>query len=173
MNIILGAILVAGSGATLTIEPGVGIGHVRIGETPGRLEVVFGKPQQGEAASGRIWMSWLGRDGHRLDVYAVRTVDTVEAHTRFVRIDSPQFSMKNGLRVGAKLSTFQGKYPQLKLGPSGRVAKAAEVTVWDDAADGFSVEVRNRKVTAIAVHRTSDPIDGTYFAYLSDPTGSQ
>lgn len=148
--------------SALLIDPGKGIGRVKLNVDANKLAEMLGKPDQQDSGMGGTMMTWFANHNttaHSLTVYARRNMgaeDENVAHIKQIRITSPQFSTIDSVKVGSTLKDITKLYNvQLKQAAGKGMTNA--VQVYDDRIRGISFEVDAAKVcTAIRVHLPYD-----------------
>jgi len=143
-----------------TILPGVGVGHVILGQTQGDVHASLGAPKLSAGGfSGRIWEIWrsgVGFDGNRqngvqeLEVYFAEDPSNTQAGSmvRQIRVTSPFFRTTSGISIRNSFTEIIHTFPNLQRDEEltdslneDRSEKEAEIFV--DETHGIAFEFRN------------------------------
>lgn len=143
-----------------TILPGVGIGHVILGQTQGDVHARLGTPKLSAAGfSGRVWEIWRSGvvfDGKRqngveeLEVYFARDPANPQGDSMVwqIRAISPFFQTTSGISIRNSYAEISNAFP--KLGRDERLTdllnderSEKNVEIFVDETDGIAFEFRN------------------------------
>jgi hypothetical protein len=158
-----------------TILPGVGIGHVILGQNQGDIHASLGDPKlSAGGTNGRIWEIWrsgVAFDGKRqngleeLEVYFAHDPSNpqVGSIVRQIRVTSPFFKTTSGISIRSTFAEIISAFPNLHRDEvltdaqnEGRSEKEFEILV--DMTRGIAFEFRNGA--------TADPNAGGYCAAI-------
>jgi hypothetical protein len=143
-----------------TILPGVGIGHVILGQTQGDVNATLGDPKLSAGGiNGRTWEIWrsgVAFDGKRqngleeLEVYFARDPSNPQLGSivRQIRVTSPFFRTASGISIRSRFAEIISTFPKLHRDEvltdslnEGRSEKEFEILV--DMTRGIAFEFRN------------------------------
>ena len=160
------------------IAPGVGIGHIHLGEDADRATRSLGPQQDGDGAMGHFWGTWYSRDKDKrrteLDVYSVRVGDGSRTLVEQVRVTSPYFRTAEGVGTVSTLAQIRRAFPALRAvslhAPSG---ERSRTVMYDDRMRGIAFEFArsSRHVTsdvrcmAVLVHPRGKSATDEYSAW--------
>ncbi len=151
------------------VVPGRSIGHVEIGESNEKAVAPFGKPASGDAAMGRFWSTFVGKNGGRIDVHATRSATGDRVPVDLVRVTSARFRLPNGLHSGSPSRLLRNAYPEAKPAGAYRIA-TGRIAFWDDVRKGLAWEADSRGQTvALIVHPAGRPLGSGAGDYLVEP----
>ncbi len=154
--------------ANLKIVPGRSVGDVRVARS---LPSTLGKPTYSDSAMGKSLLTWIGRDGHRLDVFVASKGDGPGEDVRvdYVRTTSPDFRLPSGLRVGSPSDALHRAYPHAKPLYAPKGGPTDRPILMDDVKRGIAwLDVPTSKVAALIVHAPGRPL--TYAEGVVPPT---
>lgn len=167
------------------IEPGKYIGKTMIGATGEKIGQQLGRPDGGDAAMGKAWSIWYGRDknkqidsAHYLAVYLERRhPDGPDMLIKQIRINTTSFKTLVGIKVGTSLRGIKRSFPYLKqVAVYEDTHTGKRITLYDDKKRGIAFEMTGDANTsdpvcsAITVHQ---PGAGVGEEYISFPAYSQ
>jgi hypothetical protein len=173
------------AGSNLVI-PGHSIGGIYLREPASRALPALGKPSTGDAAMGRFWAVWVTHisKSHRqyeLDVLTIRDQTGLLEFVEQVRVTSPWFITRQGVRVGSTRSTVLKVFPDARLIDSNSTTHVHQnLVLYDDTRHGilFEFAVDNRrcipstKCSAILIHPKGQSALEEYLPwYMADTSG--
>lgn len=156
--------------AKLLIVPGKSIGRYFLGQDPAQIDSLKGKPDAGDAAMGKAWAIWYGKNttgGKRneIAVYSGYRDSTMSAKAvKQIRIISGKFETVNGLNNGNLLSSFTAKYPDFKqISTYFDTQLGDTIKVFDSRANGIAVEFLRDISRAITIHSKGEQLNESYY----------
>ena len=166
----LAALLLASAPSDFRIVPGERIGKVRLGAPASSLSKL-GRPSGGDSAMGKSFVTWLGRSGHRLDVFESLTPDASAGKVILaVRVTSPRFRTTAGLGPGCSEQVWRRAYPAANDLTSYRPPSGgAPIHLFSDAKRGIAFEVVKGRCLAVSVQQKGDDMAGVFTGYLDSP----
>ena len=149
------------------LVPGVSAGQTKIGDNAEDVYKRLGTPDGGDAAMQKavaIWFSHHDSTAHSIAIYTARSTDSAAiARVLQIRITSPSFTTKQGIRTGSFLADIQSKFA-VKQTETYEDA-GANYKVYD-GKEGIAFEVNgNGKCVAIIIHKAGITGEGTYLKF--------
>ena len=153
------------------IVAGQSIGRLKIGAEMDSAVKSLGATSDEDGASGRLRLTWIskGSKSQRLDVIgerdfnATRNVDAF--YIRQMRVTSPFFRLRNGIKTGDSLRKLQEHFPDLRVVGTSKFA-GHRATVYDAKNAGIAFEIsekdKRRPVLSIIVHRKGRRVNQDY-----------
>jgi len=145
----------------LLINPGGGIGKIRLKESTDSALNILGKPDKSDAAMGASMMTWYsGHDtsGYVVTIYAhhqMGSKDEMTARIKQIRVTSPDFQTADQLHTGSALKEISRHY---KLKPHA-IPGQDSGRLYDDAEAGIAFEIDdNQRCDAIIIHEPKDSL---------------
>jgi hypothetical protein len=131
------------------IVAGKQIGNIVLGLPADSLQPMLGKPDRSDAAMGKAWLSWYGknRDEHNnrisLDIYTAYADSTMEKRTvQQARSTSTEFATARGIKVYNDLATIKQQYPNMEFAGRYKELNNDRVfSLYDDRAGGIAFEI--------------------------------
>jgi SmpA / OmlA family len=124
------------------IEPGVGIGRVKLGDTKEQMLAVMGSPLMiGETLGEPKKYNYQYHRNHRQDLY----INVYQNKVELIMCLSPDYHLKSGLGVGSSLNEFEaqsGESYQRKegsVGPELLYPSGLRVIFYEGRAMGLEV----------------------------------
>lgn len=162
------------------IIPGKSMGKTFLGEDAETLYNTLGKPDFSDAAMGKAWMIWFGRqrDAHNnrteLDVYVTYKDSTMSSKViKQVRTTSSSFKVNDSVHVYAGLATIKHRFPGIAFAEKYR-KDSREISVYDDAGEGIAFDIvdagRQQICIGISVHEPGTSVNAVYLR-LAPPDG--
>ncbi len=150
------------------IIPGKRIGNTALGDDPETLLQRLGNPDASDAAMGKAWLVWDGKNSdHTLAVFTTYADSTMMRKAiRQIRITSPRFQTAAGMRTGTLFPEIRRAFPE---GKSSERALPEAAPRYDAVAQGISFEFSGKSdrdsCTAILIY----PPGESPTAYLPIP----
>lgn len=154
------------------IVPGRSIGQTSLGEDVETLTNTLGKPDFSDAAMGKAWLVWFGkqRDEHNnrteLDVYVTYKDSTMTSKVvKQIRTTSAAFKVSDSVHVYASLATLKTRFPD--IAPVRKYKDGErDITLYDDVKRGIAFDVAlagNQQIcTGITVHEPGKSVNDVY-----------
>jgi len=148
-----------------TITPGVGVGAVKLGSSLADFNAVFPPHPQWDESMSDDWCHyssyhWLDMELHANGVYAYLKNNKIEQ----LRVQTPRFSLANGLKVDASAEKVKRIYPGGRLYvlrfSSSKVVGGVDLQYWVDNISGIAFEFywdspkKRRSVGSIDIFRS-------------------
>lgn len=151
------------------IVPGERLGHITLGMNADSLETVLGYPDASDAAMGKAWLTWNGKNNPSvLNIYTAYKDTTLTQKTvQQIRTTSSFFKTPNGTHVGQSLAQIKQQFPAMAATSTYTEAGAA-YTLYDDVAAGIAFEVRASTCTGILIHKKGHRADDIYIMLHPD-----
>jgi len=156
------------SDSALLIVPGRSVGKISLAEDMADVGAKLGKPDAGDAAMGKAWGIWYNRgaNGGVKNEFAIyssyRDTSMRVKEVKQIRITSPDFKTRDGVRVGASQSDTKIKFPSLERISAYLNEQKDTVSVYDTKQDGIGFEFLKGKSIALTVHPMNQPLNATY-----------
>ena len=133
-------------GGSPLIVPGKSVGEVRLGIEMEEVEKKLGASQVGDGAMGKGWSGWFapkagGGRGYELDIRSHVTATSHDQVAMEIRVESPFFHTKEGIRTGSSLAEIWKAFPGLRYSEHAQ-PKDRTLEVYADDAQGIAVEIR-------------------------------
>ncbi|WP_316832006.1 hypothetical protein [Pedobacter aquatilis] len=150
------------------IVPGRSIGQVALGEDMITVGEKLGKPDAGDAAMGKAWGIWYGKDSssntrNELAVYsAYRDTSMRVKEVKQIRITANQFKTKDGIGVGISEADAKLNFKAMELAATYINEKKDTINVFDAKKDGIGFEFLKGKSISLTVHPVNQSINNTY-----------
>ena len=149
-----------GAGSASTLNPGVGIGRVYLGQNLEEVHASIGAPKLSDASmGGRLWEVWRSGpafDGRRqngreeLEIYFTRQQPDLGGPSlvRQMRITSPFFRTPTGISIRSSFSEILSNFPNLRVDEELTYVLSGEqnekaVEMYVDQSRGIAFEFRN------------------------------
>lgn len=142
------------------IIPGKKIGHTILGEDPQGLIRRLGPPDASDAAMGKAWLIWDGKNKENtLAVFTTYADSNMNRKAiRQIRVTASRFQTSDGIRTGMKIPEIQRVFPRLKAAETALSPEAA--FRYDAVSEGISFEFsgksENDSCTAILIYPPGD-----------------
>jgi len=150
----------------LMIDPGTGIGKIKIGSSTDSVIKTLGEPDAGDAAMGASLMTWYANHNsgsYHTSVYAHHSYNDKDeglAKVKAIRVTSPDFNTAEMVHVGMPLDSIAAHYNLRSQSQNGN----GTYKVYDDNQEGIAFEIdRQEKCSAIIVFEEG----GSSVAYLN------
>ncbi len=156
------------------IEPGVRIGHIELNSDAEKLDSLLGKPDFSDAAMGKAWVSWYGKntDGGKqqeLNVYTTyENNELMKKVVRLVRVTSSQFQTSHGLRTGDSFEKIQKAFPDIVHLGDYNASTPEPVLMYDEVQSGIAFEFQNDTCIAITIHPKGRKVTDDYITLHPD-----
>ena len=149
------------------INPGTGIGQLRIDATTTEVYKILGKPDSGDNAMGSslaVWYADHKPSGYSTSVFASHKYGSKDEQASYVKkimVNSPWFKTKEGVGTGSTLAEIKTHF-NLKQESSIKL-KGQNIDVYTDLPKGitFEVDPQTSKCSSIIVGRPNEA-NGTY-----------
>jgi hypothetical protein len=144
----------------ITLTPGRSAGQINIGDADTAVRRHLGPPDLSDAAMGKAILVWHTKADdtiYPLSVFTARDMGNDEtARIKQIRITSPQFETRNGLRPGVPLRELSIAYPHALHIVETYEAGGQQYSVYD-TREGIAFEVDSADVcTAIIIQEKGD-----------------
>ena len=160
----------------LIIE-GKSIGNIEIGMDDSKLNV-FGKPDMSDAAMGKAWLTWYGKepDEHnnktQLNVYTAYKDTSMRSKTvQQIHSTSSFFETADGLHVYSSFNAIHQKFPKLKQAAT-YTDEGRNIVLYDAQQKGIAFEIANADkqqiCTGIIVHKPGIKVTQVYISLHPD-----
>jgi len=160
--------------ANALIVAGKSIGNVELGMNDSMLETEFGKPGMSDAAMGKAWLTWYGKqpDEHnnktQLNIYTTyKDTSMREKTVQQVRTTSSFFKTADALRVYSSMEDIQQQFPHLKKVATYK-EKRRDIVVYDDQQQGIAFETvtanKQNICTGIIIHEPGIKVTQVYLS---------
>lgn len=154
------------------IVPGKSIGKTAIDENVETLYKTLGEPDFSDAAMGKAWLVWFGkqRDEHnnrtQLDVYTTyKDTSMTSKVVKQIRTTSSAFKVNDSIHVYAALATIKRHFPDIAFVKKYKDGKR-EINIYDDLANGIAFDIAqagNQQIcTGITVHEPGKTVNSVY-----------
>jgi hypothetical protein len=157
--------------AAQLIVPGESIGGISINGTADSVYKKLGKPDAGDAATGKSLSTWFaGHDtsGYQTQIFFTRQMGTADDTSRVkqVRITSPIFKMMDYTGVGTSLQTITSA-AEFSLKKVGEYTQGSQsFFIYDDAKAGIAFEFNTKNIcSGIIVHEPGKSVMDAYMAF--------
>ncbi|RZL46974.1 MAG: hypothetical protein EOP00_13355 [Pedobacter sp.] len=157
------------------VTPGKSIGKIYLGQSLVALDSILGKPDFGDAAMGKEWGIWYGKDTtkfkkNEIAVYSSYADSTMKTKdVKQIRVNSSKFLTVTGLNSGNLLSSFTAKYPDFKKVAVFVNDKLGDtVLLYDSKSNGIAAEFLRDISRAVIVHKKGEEVNQTYFSLYPD-----
>jgi hypothetical protein len=155
--------------AKFLVTPGKSIGRIYLGQNVNELDSILGKPDAGDAAMGKAWGIWYGKNNtkygrNEIAVYSSYIDSTMMGKdVKQIRVNSSKFTTVTGLNTENSLANFTEKYADFK-----KVATYVNdgigdtILLYDSKENGIAVEFIRDISRAIIVHKKGETVNETY-----------
>lgn len=154
------------------IVPGKSIGQTALGEDAETLSKTLGKPDFSDAAMGKAWLVWYGkqRDEHNnrteLDVYVTyKDSNMTSKVVKEIRTTSSAFKVNDSVHVYASLSTLSNSFPNIQSVQKYKDDQR-DITIYDDVNNGIAfdvVQAGNQQIcVGVIVHEPGKSVNDVY-----------
>lgn len=152
------------------IIPGKKIGNTALGDDPDILLQRIGKPDASDAAMGKAWLVWNGKDtDHTLAVFTTYADSNMRRKAiRHIRVTSPRFRTPEGIHTGSTRSAIAAVFPQMKAADLPFTDAAPR---YDAVSKGISFEFSGNTGAATCTAILVYPPGDLPTAYLPIPQG--
>ncbi len=143
------------------IVPGKRIGKTQLGDDPEMLLQRLGTPDASDAAMGKAWLVWRGKNGGELAVFtSYADSNMVRKAVKQVYITSSRFQTAEGIHTGMSLPEIQ------RIFPDGHLQNTETEKRYDVEAKGISFEAeKSNRCNAVMIYTPG----GSPVAYLPIP----
>ena len=159
------------------IIAGESVGKIMLGTDASTLQNILGKPDMSDAAMGKAWTTWYGknRDEHNnkteLDFYtAYKDTSMREQTVQQIRTTSSFFITNDSIHVYSSLNEVKNKYAVKKAAhynSDGRV-----ITLYDDKQKGIAFEIASANTqnvcVGIIIHTKDKSVNDIYIMLHPD-----
>lgn len=165
-------------GGNPLIVPGESIGKISLGMDASNLQIILGKPNMSDAAMGKAWSTWYGknRDEHNnkteLDVYtAYKDASMRQQTVQQIRTTSSFFKTENGVHVYSSLDDIKKAYPFIKRASKYK-QNGVNITIFDDRNNGIAFETAPVELQSICIgiiiHQKQKSVNDVYITLHPD-----
>ncbi len=159
------------------IISGESVGKISLGADASTLQNILGKPDMSDAAMGKAWETWYGkqRDEHNnkteLNIYtAYKDTSMREKTVQQIRTTSSFFTTNDSLHVYSSLDEIKNKYAIKKAAQYTSDGRA--VTLYDDKQKGIAFEIASAGAqnicTGIIIHPKNKSVNDIYITLHPD-----
>jgi hypothetical protein len=159
----------------LLIVPGKSIGRYYLGQDLVQVDSLKGKPDAGDAAMGKAWAIWYGKNAtggkrNEIAIYSTYRDSTMSGKAvKQIRVISSKFETVDGLNNGNLLSNFTTKYADFTQIATYFDAKLGDtIKVFDSRSHGIAVEFLRDISRAITVHPKGEQLNESYYTLQPD-----
>ena len=155
-----------------TIEPGVSVGNITLGEKAEMLFQKKGTPDSSwDAAINKTYNEWFTKPT-MMDADTVatsfKTFSVVsgkkEAAVKRIRITSPMYKTALQVKTGNTLAYIKLQYPSLKKPvATAETINGDEIEIYDETDEGIAFEIINNKCIAIIIHEKGQKYNSPIF----------
>lgn len=150
------------------LTPGASAGRTVINSNAASVYARLGKPDGGDAAMMKavaIWYSNHDSTAHSTAIYT--TIDAgndTAARVKQIRVTSPAFKTKEGIKPSSSLSDIKRNYTKLKKTETYK--NAGKIYTVYDSPEGIAFEIGpDEKCAAIIIHQSGKYSSGTYLKF--------
>lgn len=145
------------------IIPGERVGAITIGLNADSVEARLGLPDASDAAMGKAWLTWKGKNNLSvLNIYTAYKDTTLSVKTvQQIRSTSNFFKTPTGAQVGQSLAQIKQQFPAA-VATSTYTEDGAPHTLYDDIAAGIAFEISDELCKGMIVHKKGERADAIY-----------
>lgn len=146
------------------IIPGAQLGHIMLGLNADSIETLLGKPDSSDAAMGKAWLTWKGKETKQTKLQVYTTYKDTSMRERTVQqiyTTSPHFKTNTGLHVGSELAVIKTGFPDLKK-TAVYTESGTPVELYDAIAEGIAFEIKRSVCAGIIIHKKEQRADAVY-----------
>jgi hypothetical protein len=147
----------------ITLNPGQGVGNIRLGQTREQIKHLLGTPDGGDAATGRYWDTWYTNSGPTREELTVRSDPAADGTHRVTEIlvTSPELTTRSGISTSSGIQEIWNAYPDIQFTRFLNKQRNPAMEIYDDVTQGISFEILGaprknmepvRKCCAIVIH---------------------
>ncbi len=159
------------------IVAGESVGKISLGADAATLQSILGKPDMSDAAMGKAWETWYGkqRDEHNnkteLNIYtAYKDTSMREKTVQQIRTTSSFFKTNDSVHVYSSLDEIKNKYTVKKSAQYNSDGRT--ITVYDDKKNGIAFEMASASTqnicTGIIIHPKNKSVNDIYIMLHPD-----
>lgn len=159
------------------IVAGESVGKISLGADAATLQSILGKPDMSDAAMGKAWETWYGkqRDEHNnkteLNIYtAYKDTSMREKTVQQIRTTSSFFKTNDSVCVYSSLDEIKNKYTVKKSAQYNSDGRT--ITVYDDKKNGIAFEMASASTqnicTGIIIHPKNKSVNDIYIMLHPD-----
>jgi hypothetical protein len=161
-----------------SILAGESVGSISLGMDASALENILGKPDMSDAAMGKAWLTWYGKnkDEHNnkteLNIYtAYNDTDMRERTVQEIRTTSSFFETHDSIRVYSALPDIERRYTLHKAGQY-KSNDDRTITIYDDKQQGIAFEIVSAGAqnicVGIIIHTKGKDVNDIYLTLHPD-----